>query len=97
MGLPYYGVNMDDSRRKMSENQKRLWREKYDEKLAGLRSAKNAYVLSDPNGVEYTIERGMLSEFCKEHNLPVSSLSARDINDPLQKGRGRGWTVISRT
>jgi hypothetical protein len=85
---------MNDKKR---VGQTKVWETDREKKLSEIRSGRKAYVLSDPDGVQYTIENGMLNEFCNERGLPTSSLSSREVGVPLIKGRARGWTVISRT
>ena len=49
------------------------------------------YLLIDPNGIEYKPE--LLYHFCKEYDLPLSTLSARKHGETVKKGKAKGWTV----
>lgn len=53
--------------------------------------------LEAPTGEQFTITD--LPAFCKEHDLPYSSIQAKglhSIDKPLRQGRGKGWRVLSR-
>lgn len=58
--------------------------------------ASRAWIIMDPEGVIYHIDN--LPLFCKERNLPYSSIQGRwkyEANIPVPSGRAIGWCVIS--
>lgn len=73
------------------------WANNRDYLLKSRRKVCAEYLLTDPNGIEYHVDRGLLNHTCKELDLPFSTLADRaNKNDltPIKKGKAKGWKIF---
>lgn len=61
--------------------------------IQGCRKNRKRYLLIDPNGIEYRPE--CISEFCKEMNLPLSSICTKDNGYEIKRGKAKKWKVYT--
>jgi len=64
-------------------------RQKLKERIREKRCKK--YVLIDPNSIIYYID--VISEWCKQHNMPLSTITTREDETPIKRGKLKGWIV----
>jgi hypothetical protein len=83
----------DEVRKKRSESVRKSFQDPNvrQRQKNGLRKHCKSYLLVDPNGVEYNID--VISDFCKEHDLPLSTITVQDDGKTITKGKAKGWTV----
>lgn len=82
----------------VSSYMKSAWAENRERFTQALRKSRNSYLLMDPNGVEYHIGPGTLSEKSEEIGIPISTLTAVANNGGgvIKRGKGKGWKIFKK-
>lgn len=60
--------------------------------ITGCRKKCIPYIIIDPNGVKY--ETNVVSELCKELDIPISTVTTHSDGRPIKRGRLKGWTIL---
>lgn len=70
-----------------SNKNKEMWKNNREEMRDKLSST---FLVESPEGISYNTNR--LGDFCKEHNIPYTSLwNTSRTNKPIKKGKAKGW------
>lgn len=93
---PTGSKHSEETKKKISKGNKESWAKNKDRHIYSIRKCRYVYVLRDPDGIEYNLGQGELSEFCQRRNLNISSFSQKEAGNIIKKGRAKNWTILKK-
>lgn len=59
--------------------------------LKAMKEKRSHFRLVDPEGNEHIVDN--ITEWCKEHHAPLSTITTKDDGEEVRRGRLRGWKI----